>query len=127
MTPARTALAAAVLAVSTAACAGPAASTPTPAACLQVTVNEWTFEPAPLRSGSAVCIELHNAGGMNHDLALRKTGTDNDAKNELFVTALVRPGGAATVHWTVPAGEYVVYCDIPGHEQAGLRTTLTVR
>jgi uncharacterized cupredoxin-like copper-binding protein len=35
-------------------------------------------------------------------------------------------GGRSTVTATLKAGTYTFYCSVPGHEQAGMRGTLTV-
>jgi uncharacterized cupredoxin-like copper-binding protein len=35
-------------------------------------------------------------------------------------------GDTKTGTVNLPAGSYTLYCDIPGHEQAGMKATLTV-
>jgi uncharacterized cupredoxin-like copper-binding protein len=36
-------------------------------------------------------------------------------------------GGTKVLSLTLPAGTYTFYCSVPGHEQAGMKGTLTVR
>ena len=36
-------------------------------------------------------------------------------------------GGTKTLSLNLPAGTYTFYCSVPGHEQAGMKGTLTVR
>ena len=36
------------------------------------------------------------------------------------------PGKAVGGTVTLPAGTYTMYCDIPGHEAAGMHATVTV-
>jgi uncharacterized cupredoxin-like copper-binding protein len=39
----------------------------------------------------------------------------------------VQKGGASQVQATLKAGTYTYYCAVPGHRQAGMQGTLTVK
>jgi len=58
-----------------------------------------------------------NDGKIPHDLAVKGT---SDKTNE------IPPGGTAELKVTLKPGKYELYCTIPGHEQAGMKLTITV-
>jgi plastocyanin len=58
-----------------------------------------------------------NVGMDDHNLSI-KGRADSE-----FVAA----GGEGQLNVTLPAGTYRLYCSLPGHEQAGMWTTLVVR
>jgi plastocyanin len=69
---------------------------------------------------SAVTIEMTNAAAVPHDISLRGPGVDQHGKQ-------VSGGGKSTVQADVQPGSYEFYCSVPGHEQAGMKGTLTVK
>lgn len=69
--------------------------------------------------GDTVSITLINGDGVEHDLAIDEFGVSTGSLTEL--------DQQATVTFTVEQeGEYVYYCTIPGHRQAGMWGTLRV-
>jgi uncharacterized cupredoxin-like copper-binding protein len=54
-----------------------------------------------------------------HDIAIK------GAVNQ--VGPVVSGGGVSTVTATLSPGTYTFYCSVPGHEQAGMKGTLTVK
>jgi uncharacterized cupredoxin-like copper-binding protein len=68
-----------------------------------------------------VTLHLTNpsSAGMNHGIAIDGKGVDKDGK-------IVAPGKVSTVTVTLKKGKYTFYCPVPGHEQAGMKGTLTV-
>lgn len=63
---------------------------------------------------------VKNDGTRVHALAIE--GEDIDQS-----TDELQPGETATFEVTLTPGEYEVYCPVPGHREAGMTTTLTVR
>jgi uncharacterized cupredoxin-like copper-binding protein len=61
-----------------------------------------------------------SSSGQPHGIAIDGSGVDADGK-------VVDPGGASTVTATLKPGKYTFYCPVPGHRQAGMQGTLTVR
>ncbi|MEA2445527.1 MAG: hypothetical protein QOJ12_2819 [Thermoleophilales bacterium] len=79
------------------------------------------FDKAALDSpAGAVTIEMTNAAVVPHDISLRGPGVDQHGKQ-------VSGGGKSTVQADVQPGSYEFYCSVPGHEQAGMKGTLTVK
>ena len=69
-----------------------------------------------------VTITMNNPSGdqMPHAIAIEGNGVDMDGKT-------VTSGGTSTVSATLKPGTYEFYCPVPGHEQAGMKGTLTVK
>lgn len=69
-----------------------------------------------------VTVDMLNpaASGVPHGIAVEGGGVDQDGKT-------VAPGGTSTVTVTLKPGTYTFYCPVPGHKQAGMKGTLTVR
>jgi nitrite reductase (NO-forming) len=115
----------AVTAVTVTACGGDDATTTTAAPgttadggaiTLTVTATEFSFDPEILEvpAGTPVTITLINNGVVEHDITI----------DELDFHLLANPGETVSATITVPAGVYHVYCDIPGHHEAGMMATL---
>jgi len=76
---------------------------------------------AALPAGSAI-VELVNRGQDGHDLHLRPAGGGDDA----LAVVETAPGAVTDASATLPAGSYVLYCSLPGHEAAGMHALLSV-
>lgn len=79
-----------------------------------------TFQPSELsaRAGT-VTIELTAGEGVNHTLVV--AGVNNDRP-----VVEAPAGDTATGSVELSAGDYTVYCSVPGHREAGMQATLTV-
>jgi uncharacterized cupredoxin-like copper-binding protein len=62
---------------------------------------------------------MQNKSSVPHDIAIK------GAVNQ--VGPVVSGGGVSTVTTTLAPGTYEFYCSVPGHEQAGMKGTLTVK
>lgn len=105
----------------------PAASL-APAACTDVALSEWQLTPPSLETAAGdVCLNVRNDGTVSHDLALRREGASAEPSEQLFVTLLLSPGRSQTVRWRLATGRFTSYCDVPGHEAAGMRGSVASR
>ena len=103
--------------------ARPAAGAATTAGGLQLTVSgtELAFDKSALTAHAGkVRLILANKSPMPHNVAIKGNGVD--AKGPI-----VGGGKTSTVIADLKAGTYTYYCSVPGHEQAGMRGTLTVK
>ena len=66
-----------------------------------------------------VSIVLTNDSPVPHNVAIEGNGVD--VEGEIF-----SGGGTKTTTATATPGEYVFYCSVPGHREAGMEGTLTV-
>lgn len=100
-----------------AACGGAATPAPT---TLDLTVKEFTFEPATMSvpAGVPVKLVIKNAGTIEHDIVI-------DALQVKVLAPVARTTEATIGPFT--AGTYQVYCSIPGHKEAGMVGTFEVK
>jgi plastocyanin len=68
-----------------------------------------------------VRITMNNPSPVGHNIALEGPGLP--AKSG----PVVQKGGASEVEAQVKAGTYTFFCSVPGHRQAGMQGTLTVK
>ena len=67
-----------------------------------------------------VTITMTNPSQLTHSVAIQGNGVDAEGQ-------VVGPGGMSTASATLKPGKYTFYCTVPGHRQAGMHGTLTVR
>ncbi len=85
-------------------------------------VLDFTLEPLALSvQGPDVVLDVSNAGPTVHNLTIR-----DDAGAILAATRDLRDGEGETIEADLPAGSYVMFCSLPGHESLGMKGTLTV-
>lgn len=84
-----------------------------------VSAVDIAFEPTEfsIAADTDVTITVTNNGALQHDFVIE--GTD-------FATELLNGGDSAELVVNLPAGEYVYFCSVPGHREAGMEGTLTV-
>jgi plastocyanin len=68
-----------------------------------------------------VRITMNNPSPVGHDVAIEGPGLP--AKQG----PVVQKGGASEVEATVKPGSYTFFCSVPGHREAGMQGTLTVK
>lgn len=81
---------------------------------LLFTFKDARAEPGPLTINSP------NESSVPHNVAIQGGGINE-------VGPVVQDGGTSTIRVDVDAGEYPFLCTVPGHAEAGMRGTLTVR
>jgi len=83
-----------------------------------VVMVDVDFEPNELSipADSATEVSLPNKGVALHDFVI----------DELGIDVAVTPGETGTAIIDAAAGEYVYYCSVPGHREAGMEGTLIV-
>jgi uncharacterized cupredoxin-like copper-binding protein len=108
-----------------------------------VTLSEYAVaaDPQTVAPGR-VAFTAKNAGQITHEMVVLRTDrvpdalataegkVDEDASGTVIgeiPEAQLPPGAESTLMVDLPAGRYVLFCNIPGHYQAGMRTQLTVR
>ena len=88
---------------------------------LRVPGNSLTFDKKTLVAHAGkVTLTLTNPSPIPHDIAIKGNGIDVKG-------AVVTGGGRSSVTAVLKAGTYVFYCSVPGHADAGMRGTLTVK
>jgi mono/diheme cytochrome c family protein len=64
-----------------------------------------------------ITVKMANKSGTPHDIVI-----DGKGKGEV-----VKDGGVSKFSASFDAGKYTYYCSVPGHKQAGMQGTLTVK
>lgn len=86
--------------------------------------GQLLYEVSSASAGpGALEIDSRNAATIPHDIALQ-VGTDGEV---LGNGETVSNGGVSRVSVNLRPGSYTFYCTLPGHREAGMQGTLTVR
>jgi nitrite reductase (NO-forming) len=99
------------------------AASPSPQPLTVTAMDTMRFDPSTLtaRAGQPIQVTLKNSGQLAHDFDI----TDGVAQ-PVKITA--QAGQTATATFTIDKpGTYTFFCSQPGHEQAGMKGTLTVQ
>jgi plastocyanin len=81
------------------------------------TAFQYTAMTAP---AGKLTLVMPNKSPLVHDISVKGNGIDQKGKE-------VPQGGTSTVTVALKPGKYTFYCSVPGHEQAGMKGTLTVK
>jgi plastocyanin len=79
----------------------------------------YTFAAAESPPGQ-IEIDSPNESSVEHNIALDGGGVNEAGE-------VVSNGGVSKINVTVKAGKYQFFCTVPGHRQAGMEGTLTVK
>jgi nitrite reductase (NO-forming) len=114
----------------TMAASSPAAGTATAEnGCGGTTVEmvDIAFQPTEftIPANQDVTVTLHNSGAALHNFSV--TDHNNPNVKNLNISVDVNPGETKTVTINAPAGDYYFYCNVPGHEAAGMHGTMHVK
>ena len=83
--------------------------------------GQLKFDKASLSAKSGnVTITMDNPSSVPHGVAVEGNGVDKTG-------SVVNKGGTSTVTASLKPGKYTFYCPVPGHRQAGMEGTLTVK
>ena len=84
--------------------------------------SELAYEQTDVSTKSGrVTIDFNNQQAQQHDVVV-----EDSAGTELGQTDLISSSAASTDVELQP-GTYTFYCSVPGHEEAGMKGTLTVK
>lgn len=82
-----------------------------------ISATEFKFDPGSFTvpADTPTTVTLSNEGVVEHDITI------DDADVVIYAAA----GKSEQGEVTLPAGEHVFYCSIPGHRDAGMEGTVT--
>jgi len=90
---------------------------------VEVKLKEWELGFRELTvNGEKARFEIENDGRIEHAFELE--GAIGSHEFEV-ATPLLSPGENTTVIVELPAGEYEVYCPVPGHKDQGMAAKIT--
>ena len=91
---------------------------PTAASSVAVELTEFAITPAAIQVAAGGELTVANAGGIEHDLAVRDASLG---------TPMIGAGGRETLALSdLAPGTYEVYCTVPGHDTSGMVASLSV-
>jgi uncharacterized cupredoxin-like copper-binding protein len=99
-----------------------AAGAAAPAKTVEVKEKEFSIALSgskQLKAGSYT-FQVANVGKVQHDLAIEGNGLKE------VKTPLVDPGQSKALKVDLKAGKYKFFCAVPGHEQLGMKVSVTV-
>lgn len=100
---------------------------------LRIEGSEFRFSPATveLTAGKPVTIQFVNTGTVEHDLQvidMPATVSNHGHGSGNAAHAHAMPGKSESITFTPKAtGTYQFICTVPGHQEAGMAGTFTVR
>ena len=95
--------------------------TPVPSGVIAVNALEFKYEPATLTvPAGEVRFAIRNTGNIEHEFEIFKGDTVVDEIEGLL------PGQTKELTVTLEPGEYTYVCKLAGHEEQGMKGTLTV-
>jgi len=80
----------------------------------------YTSDAATSKAG-AVTVNFTNPQSLSHDVAIEDTGGETIAETEVIAE------GSDSTKADLKPGEYTFFCTVPGHREAGMEGTLTVK
>ncbi len=101
---------------------GAAAKGPGGTVQLEADPTEIAYDTTSLSSKPGeVTIDLTNPATLEHDVAIEAEGGEEIAGSELIAQ------GKTSVSAELAPGTYTFFCTVPGHREAGMEGTLTVK
>jgi iron uptake system component EfeO len=95
--------------------------TPVPSGIVAVNALEFKYEPATLTVPAGdVTFAVRNTGNIEHEFEIFKDGSVVDELEGIV------PGLTKELTVTLGPGEYTYVCKLAGHEEQGMKGTLTV-
>jgi plastocyanin len=80
----------------------------------------YTSDTATAKAGN-VTVNFTNSQPLTHDVAIEDSSGETIGKTELIAE------GSDSAAVDLKPGEYTFYCTVPGHREAGMEGTLTVK
>ena len=80
----------------------------------------FTSDSASAKAGK-VTVDFTNSSPVPHDVTIEGEGGETLAQTEVFAEA------SESVNANLNPGTYTFYCSVPGHREAGMEGTLTVK
>lgn len=89
---------------------------------LEADATDLAYDTTELSSKSGkVTIDFTNPSALEHDVAIEQNG------KQLADSELVANGAKTSASAELAPGTYTFYCTVPGHREAGMEGTLTVK
>ncbi len=93
------------------------------AAPIAMTAAEFKYTPKDVTATAGdITFNVANKGTVEHNFVIE------DPKGKVLKEVdAIQPGKSAPVKVNLKAGKYVIVCTVPGHREAGMQASLTVK
>lgn len=89
---------------------------------VRLAAKEFQFTPKDLAAyAGGVTFVVQNQGAIEHNLVVAAP-----EGNAVAQIAIIEPGETTVLQASLPPGTYTLYCNLPGHKDAGMVATLRV-
>ncbi len=90
---------------------------------VRLMAGEFFFRPKEVSAvPGEVTFTIQNGGAIEHDFVVENAGS-----KRLAEIPVIEPGQTLETTVTISLGVYTIYCSLPGHREAGMVATLSVR
>ncbi|MFN3285194.1 MAG: cupredoxin domain-containing protein [bacterium] len=94
-----------------------------PPGVVQVSEKEFSIAPSPSTvSAGRITFRVKNDGSIEHNFVVLSAD-----KKKVAELDAIKPGQSQELVVQLQAGEYRLVCTVPGHEEAGMHTTIRVQ
>jgi uncharacterized cupredoxin-like copper-binding protein len=88
---------------------------------VRLVAKEFLFAPSDVMAQQGqISFVVTNQGAIEHNVVVETGGT------KAMEIAILEPGETRRIDASLPPGTYVIYCNLPGHREAGMVATLRV-
>ncbi len=90
---------------------------------IAMTAMEFKYTPKDVTAAAGdITFNVTNKGTVEHNFVVE------DPKGKVLKEVdAIQPGKSAPVKVSLKAGKYVIVCTVPGHREAGMQASLTVK
>jgi uncharacterized cupredoxin-like copper-binding protein len=89
---------------------------------VELAAKEFSFTPKETTANAGgITLVVQNQGAIEHNLVVAASGG-----NAVAQIAIIEPGETSVLQASLPPGTYTLYCNLPGHRDAGMVATLRV-
>jgi uncharacterized cupredoxin-like copper-binding protein len=94
---------------------------------VEIEAYDIYFEPkeVTIKADTEITIKIQNHGVTQHTFVINGHKNENLPFDDIHVA--IDPGKTEEVKLKAPAGKYYFWCDIPGHEAAGMWGYITAK
>jgi LPXTG-motif cell wall-anchored protein len=99
---------------------------------VNMTLSDFKIEMpnSTLPANTPITFTVTNKGAVAHEVVFERAGAMDEPleiNGKEAELEAIKPGETRSVVWTLPeAGQYQFGCHVPGHFEAGMKTTFTV-
>ena len=92
-----------------------------------VGLNEYSFKPDNVTIKQGGTVQAKNEGAIAHNLTIEQGSDPTKKTKKLAGTSTFLPNKSEKLTVNLTPGKYAMICTVAGHQQLGMRGTVTVK